>query len=80
MKTISKRKFKKMLKDNMLVFGPAGTGKATMTTLFFDEQNTASPLILSTLYETTHKRVSHQKIHRRIPYKYGKHAYKKGVK
>lgn len=83
MKVISKRKFKKMLKGNMLVFGTAGTGKATITSdfkipLFFDEFNQATPETLNSLYEITHKKVSHQKPYRYIPYKYGKHAMKGG--
>lgn len=83
MKTISKRKFKKILKGNMLVFGTAGTGKATITNdfkipLFFDEINQAKPEVLNTLYEITHKKISHQKLYRYIPYKYGKHAMKGG--
>ena len=83
MKVISKRKFKRMLKESMLVFSPAGTGKATIvnrapTPLFFDEVNQATPETLNTLYEITHKKVSHQKPYRYIPYKYGKHAMKGG--
>ena len=83
MKTISKRKFKKMLKESMLVFGTAGIGKATIVNnatipLFFDEVNQATPETLNTLYEITHKKVSHQKPYRYIPYKYGKHAMKGG--
>ena len=82
MKVISKREFKRMLKENMLVFGTAGTDKATITRgakipLFFDEVNQATPETLNTLYEITHKKVSHQKPYRYIPYKHGKHAYKK---
>lgn len=82
MKVMNKRKFKKMLKGNMLVFGTAGTGKATITSdfkipLFFDEINQAKPEVLNTLYEITHKKVSHQKPYRYIPYKRGKHAHKK---
>ena len=83
MKVISKRKFKRMLKENMLVFGTAGTDKATITRgakipLFFDEVNQATPETLNSLYEITHKKVSHQKPYRHIPYKYGKHAMKGG--
>ena len=82
MKAMNKRKFKRMLKENMLVFGTAGIGKATITRgvkipLFFDEVNQASPEALNTLYEITHRKVSHQKPYRYIPYKHGKHAYKK---
>lgn len=82
MKAMNKRKFKRMLKENMLVFGTAGTDKATITRgakipLFFDEVNQATPETLNTLYEITHKKVSHQKPYRYIPYKHGKHAYKK---
>lgn len=67
----------------MLVFGTAGTGKATITNdfkipLFFDEINQAKPEVLNTLYEITHKKISHQKLYRYIPYKYGKHAMKGG--
>ena len=81
---MNKRKFKKMLKENMLlVFGTAGIGKATIVgnatiPLFFDEVNQASPEALNTLYEITHKEVSHQKPYTYIPYKYGKHAMKGG--
>lgn len=83
MKVINKRKFKRMLKENMLVFSPAGTGKATIVgnatiPLFFDEVNQATPEVLNTLYEITHKKVSHQKPYRHKPYKYGKHAMKGG--
>ena len=83
MKTISKRKFKKMLNENMLVFGTAGIGKATIVNnatipLFFDEVNQATPETLNSLYEITHKKVSHQKPYRYKPYKYGKHAMKGG--
>lgn len=83
MKVMNKRKFKKMLKENMLVFGTAGIGKATITRgvkipLFFDEVNQATPETLNTLYEITHKKVSHQKPYRYRPYKYGKHAMKGG--
>ena len=83
MKTISKRKFKKMLKENMLVFGTAGMGKATIANkatipLFFDEFNQATPETLNSLYEITHRKVSHQKPYRYKPYKYGKHATKGG--
>lgn len=82
MKTISKRKFKKMLKENMLVFGTAGIGKATITSraataIFFDEFNQATPETLNSLYKITHRKVSHQKPYRYIPYKRGKHAHKK---
>ena len=81
MKTISKRKFKKMLKENMLVFDTAGIGKATIVgnatiPLFFDEVNQASPEALNAVYKITHKKVSHQKPYRYRPYKYGKHAMK----
>ena len=83
MKTISKRKFKRMLKENMLVFGTAGIGKATIVNnatipLFFDEFNQAMPETLNSLYEITHRKVSHQKPYKYIPYKYGKHAMKGG--
>ena len=83
MKVINKRKFKRMLKENMLVFGTAGTGKATIVNnatipLFFDEVNQATPETLNSLYEITHRKVSHQKPYRYIPYKYGKHAMKGG--
>ena len=83
MKVISKRKFKRMLKENMLVFGTAGIGKATIVNnatipLFFDEVNQATPETLNSLYEITHRKVSHQKPYRYIPYKYGKHAMKGG--
>ena len=83
MKVMNKRKFKRMLKENMLVFGTAGIGKATIVNnatipLFFDEVNQATPEVLNTLYEITHKKVSHQKPYRYIPYKYGKHAMKGG--
>lgn len=82
MKVMNKRKFKRMLKESMLVFSPAGTGKATIvnkatTSSFFDEFNQASPEALNTLYEITHRKVSHQKPYRYIPYKRGKHAHKK---
>ena len=76
MKVMNKRKFKRMLKESMLVFNPAGTGKAIP--LFFDEVNQAKPEVLNTLYEITHRKVSHQKLYRYIPYKYGKHATKGG--
>ena len=83
MKVMNKRKFKRMLKENMLVFGTAGIGKATIVNnatipLFFDEVNQATPEVLNTLYEITHKKVSHQKPYRCKPYKYGKHAMKGG--
>ena len=83
MKVISKRKFKKMLKENMLVFGTAGIGKTTIVNkatipLFFDEVNQASPEALNPLYEITQRKVSHQKPYRYKPYKYGKHAMKGG--
>ena len=83
MKVMNKRKFKRMLKENMLVFGTAGIGKATIANkaaipLFFDEVNQATPEVLNTLYEITHKKVSHQKPYRYRPYKYGKHAMKGG--
>ena len=83
MKVINKRKFKRMLKENMLVFGTAGIGKATIVNnatipLFFDEVNQATPETLNSLYEITHRKVSHQKPYRYIPYKYGKHAMKGG--
>ena len=83
MKTISKRKFKRMLKENMLVYGQAGIGKATIVNnatipLFFDEVNQATPETLNSLYEITHRKVSHQKPYKYIPYKYGKHAMKGG--
>ena len=82
MKVMNKRKFKRMLKESMLVFSPAGTGKATIvnkatTSSFFVEVNQASPEALNTLYEITHRKVSHQKPYRYIPYKHGKHTYKK---
>lgn len=82
MKKLSKRKFNKMLKkiDNMMVFGPSGTGTLTTVGLFIDEQNHAPTETMNTLYEITHTRISHQKTYRRIPYKYGKHAYRKGVR
>ena len=83
MKVMNKRKFKRMLKESMLVFSPAGIGKATIVgnatiPLFFDEVNQATPEVLNTLYEITHKKVSHQKPYRYRPYKYGKHAMKGG--
>lgn len=83
MKVMNKRKFKRMLKESMLVFSPAGTGKATIvdkatTSSFFDEVNQAPPETLNTLYEIAHRKVSHQKPYRYIPYKYGKHAMKGG--
>lgn len=83
MKVMNKRKFKRMLKEDMLVFGTAGIGKATIVgnatiPLFFDEVNQATPETLNTLYEITHRKVSHQKPYRYIPYKYGKHAMKGG--
>ena len=83
MKVMNKRKFKRMLKESMSVFSPAGTGKATTANkatipLFFDEVNEATPETLNTLYEITHKKVSHQKPYRYKPYKYGKHAMKGG--
>ena len=83
MEVMNKRKFKRMLKENMLVFGTAGIGKATIVgnatiPLFFDEVNQAKPEVLNTLYEITHRKVSHQKPYRYIPYKYGKHAMKGG--
>ena len=83
MKVMNKRKFKRMLEESMLVFSPAGTGKATIVgnatiPLFFDEVNQATPETLNTLYKITHKKVSHQKPYRYIPYKYGKHAMKGG--
>ena len=84
MKVISKRKFKRMLKENMLVFGTADIGipttinRAPAPLLFFDEVNQATPETLNSLYEITHKKVSHQKPYRYIPYKYGKHAMKGG--
>ena len=83
MKVINKRKFKRMLKESMLVFSPAGIGKTTIANkatipLFFDEVNNATPETLNTLYEITHKKVSHQKPYRYKPYKYGKHAMKGG--
>lgn len=83
MKAMNKREFKRMLKESMLVFSPAGTGKATIVNkatipLFFDEVNQATPEVLNTLYEITHRKVSHQKPYRYIPYKYGKHAMKGG--
>ena len=85
MKVMNKRKFKKMLKENMLVFGKAGIGKASITRdakipLFFDEVNQASPEALNALYEITHRKVSHQKPYNYRPYKYGKHAMKEEVK
>lgn len=83
MKVMNKRKFKRILKESMLVFSPAGAGKATIVNkatipLFFDEVNQAKPEVLNTLYEITHRKVSHQKPYRYIPYKYGKHATKGG--
>ena len=83
MKVMNKRKFKRMLKENMLVFGTAGIGKATIVgnatiPLFFDEVNQATPETLNSLYEITHKKVSHQKPYIYRPYKYGKHAMKGG--
>ena len=83
MKVISKRKFKRMLKENTLVYGKAVIGILTtmnraQTPLFFDEVNQATPETLNSLYEITHKKVSHQKPYRYIPYKYGKHAMKGG--
>ena len=83
MKVINKRKFKRMLKENMLVFGTAGIGKATIVgnatiPLFFDEVNQATPETLNSLYEITHRKVSHQKPYRYIAYNYGKHAMKGG--
>ena len=82
MKVMNKRKFKRMLKEKMLVFGTAGIGKTTIVNKatippFFDEVNQAPPETLNTLYEITHRKVSHQKPYRYIPYKHGKHAYKK---
>ena len=82
MKVINKRKFKRMLKENMLVFGTAGIGKAAIVNkapipLFFDEVNQASPEALNAVYKITHRKVSHQKPYRYIPYKHGKPAYKK---
>lgn len=83
MKVISKREFKRMLKEGMLVYGQADIGIPTTidrapTPLFFDEVNQATPETLNTLYEITHKKVSHQKPYRYRPYKYGKHAMKGG--
>ena len=83
MKVMNKRKFKRMLKENMLVFGTSGIGKATIVgnatiALFFDEGNQATRETLNTLYEITHRKVSHQKPYRYKPYKYGKHAMKGG--
>ena len=83
MKVISKRKFKRMLKESMLVYGTADIGIPTTinrapTPLFFDEVNQATPETLNALYEITHRKVSHQKPYRHIPYKYGKHAMKGG--
>ena len=83
MKVMNKRKFKRMLKENMLVFGTAGIGKATIANkatipLFFDEVNQATPETLNSLYEITHRKVSYQKPYRYRPYKYGKHAMKGG--
>ena len=66
MEKINKRKFKKMLKE------------ATSIPLFFDEVNQTTPEVLNTLYEITHRKVSHQKLYNYIPYKYGKHAMKGG--
>lgn len=82
MKVMNKRKFKRMLKESMLMFSPAGTSKAAIVNkatipLFFDEVNQASPEALNTLHEIAHRKVSHQKPYRYKPYKYGKHAYKK---
>ena len=83
MKVISKRKFKRMLKESMLVYGTADIGIPTTinrapTPLFFDEVNQATPETLNALYEITHRKVSHQKPYRYRPYKYGKHAMKGG--
>ena len=83
MKVISKREFKRMLKESMLVYGQADIGIPTTINrapppLFFDEVNQATPETLNSLYEITHRKVSHQKPYRHIPYKYGKHAMKGG--
>ena len=83
MKVISKREFKRMLKESMLVFGTADIGIPTTinrapTPLFLDEVNQASPEALNPLYEITQRKVSHQKPYRYKPYKYGKHAMKGG--
>ena len=48
MKVISKREFKRMLKESMLVYGQADIGIPTTinrapTPLFFDEVNQATP-------------------------------------
>ena len=57
--------------------GPTIISRAS-TAIFFDEINQAKPEALNTLYEVTHKKISHQKPYRYIPYKYGKHAMKGG--
>lgn len=68
---LDKERFHEILKDNMLIFGKAGIGKAT-SIIFFDEKNTAPTITLNTLYEISHTHKSHKR--RRIPYKYGKHS------
>ena len=57
--------------------GPTIISRAS-TAIFFDEINQATPETLNSLYEITHRKVSHQKLYRYIPYKYGKHATKGG--
>ena len=57
--------------------GPTIISRAS-TAIFFDEFNQATPETLNSLYEITHRKVSHQKLYRYIPYKYGKHAMKGG--
>ena len=63
---MNKRKFKKTLKNDMLVFGKAGIGRLTTVQLFFDEINQAPTETMNMLYSMSHPKVSHQR--KRIPY------------
>lgn len=70
MNIISKEEFEQMIKEkeSFLVTRP------NLTTIAFNEFTTESN-VLNDLYD-----ICHPKKHKRIPYKYGKHSYRKEVK
>lgn len=68
MNIISKEEFEQMIKESFLVTRP------NPTTIVFNEFTTESN-VLNDLYD-----ICYPKKHKRIPYKYGKHSYRKEVK
>lgn len=68
MNIISKEKFEQMIKESFLVT------RLNPTTIAFNEFTIESN-VLNDLYD-----ICYPKKHKRIPYKYGKHSYRKEVK